>query len=254
MKSLIYCGGLWLAAALALLYRTAAQAVASADSSALVAAVAAARASHTRATRPESRLLSGTEYVNYTRPNTVGHQFFQSAIAQPGGILYDGEYFAAAPLLYDLNLDQVVLLAPERDASLQLLAEKVGAFSIGGHQFVRFVSPDTTAGVAMPTGFYDLLLAGSGRGVSLLARRTKRSAQEPVAGHLVFEYQESSRLFVQKGNSFTAVGNLQSILSLLPEQKAGLQKFARSNRLKIKGDGREDATAALLRYYNTLVQ
>jgi hypothetical protein len=229
-----------------------AQATTATDSS-VALAVAAARRPLGQATQAESRLLSGTEYVNYSRPNSVGHQFFQSAIAQPGSLTYDGFGFGAVPLLYDLKLDQLVMPDPTRGTNLKLLAEKVQTFTINGHQFVRLVAADTTAKAAFPTGFYDLLLPSSERGAALLARRTKREVQEPVAGRLEFQYEEKTRLLIQQSGALTEVDNLKDVLSLLPEHKAELQKFARSNHLKFKGDDRETAIIALLRYYNTLV-
>ena len=236
---------------LAASYSAAAQLVASADSS-LRTALALARQPHAQATQAEARLLSGTEYVNYSRPNGVGHQFFASNIAQTGSIRYDGQLFTDVPLLYDLKLDQVVVPDLARNTSRRLLAEKIARFEVGGHQFVRVVSADTAARSAVPTGFYDLLLAGRPGGASLLARRTKRGVEEPVGGHLVFTYEQKDQLLLRQNDQFTPVDNLKSILAALPRQRAALQKFARGNQLKFKGEQREQAATALLRYYNTL--
>ncbi len=232
-------------------YPAAAQVVASADSS-VRAAVATARQPYAQATQAEARLLSGTEYVNYSRPNSVGHQFFQSNIAQTGSVFYDGQLFADVPLLYDLKLDQVVMPDLARNTSRRLTAEKVASFDLGGHQFVRIVAADTMAKSAAPTGFYDVLLAGPAGGTSLLARRTKRDVEEPVNGHLQFTYEQKDQLLVLKNDTFTPVDKLKSFLAALPEQRVALQKFARSNRLKFKDWRREADAAALLRYYNTL--
>lgn len=237
----------------ALPWHLAAQTTPAPDSAGLAAAVTAARQPLAQATQAETRLLSGTEYVNYSRPNSLGNQFFQSAIAQPASLVYDGLPFAAVPLLYDLKLDQLVMPDPVHATNLKLLAEKVQTFTLGGHQFVRLVSTDTTAKATFPTGFYDLLLPGGARGATLLARRTKREVQEPVAGRLEFQYEEKTRLLVQQNNVLTEVSNLKDILALLPEQRAALQKFGRSNHLKFKGDSCEESVVALLRYYNTLV-
>jgi hypothetical protein len=250
MKTLTYCYLLLLALFSA--YSARAQAVASADSS-VQAAVAAARQPYTQATQAEARLLSGTEYVNYSRPNSLGHQFFQSNIAQTGTIFYDGQRFVGVPLLYDLKLGQVVVPDPARNTSRRLIAEKVASFALGGHQFVRLVARDTATKADAPTGFYDVLLAGKAGGASLLARRIKRDVEEPVGGRIVFTYEETDQLLVRKNDAFLPVNNLKSILKALPEQRGALQKYARSNHLKFKDAQREDAATALLRYYNTLV-
>lgn len=232
-------------------WQAAAQAFVKADSLALASAVALARQPYTLATQAEARLVSGTEYVNYSRPNASGHQFFQSATAQPASLDFDGQLFTDVPLLYDLKRDKVLMPLEGRNATVQLLAEKVRAFAFGGHQFVRIVSADTAAAAAVPTGYYDLLLAGNS---SLLARRTKREVQESTAGHLVFSYEEKTRLFVQRSGTLSEVATLKNILGVLPEHKAELQKFARSNHLRFNDEHREESAIALLRYYNTLAR
>lgn len=181
------------------------------------AALALARQPYTQATQAEARLRSGTEYVNYSRPNSVGHQFFQSNIAQAGSLLYDGQLFTGVAMLYDLKLDQVVVPDQARNTSRRLLAEKVARFDLGGHQFIRLVAADTTARSVAPTGFYDVLLAGNPGGASLLARRTKRDVEEPTNGRLVFTYEQKDQLLLRQHNTFTAIDNLKSILAALPE-------------------------------------
>jgi hypothetical protein len=249
MKTLLY--SFFILLPLTRCYPAHAQVVASADSS-MQAALAWARQPYTQATLAETRLLSGTEYINYSRPNSVGHQFFQSNIAQAGSILYDGQLFTGVPMFYDLKLDQVVVPDLARNTSQRLLAEKIAGFNLGGHQFVRLVSADTTSRATVPTGFYDVLLAGSPSGAALLARRTKRDVEEPVNGRLVFTYEQKDQLLLRRNNTLTLIDNLKSILAALPEQRAALQKFARSNRLKFRGEHQEEAATALLRYYNTL--
>ncbi len=192
-----------------------------------------------------ARLLSGTEYLDYTLGNTIGNQFYLSNIAQRGSVYYDGRYFTKVPLLYDLKLDQLILADTARNVKLRLINERIAFFILGGNRFVplRAESPDT------PAGFYQLLLDGRAR---LLARRSKRVAEEIVQQHLSFVYKETGRLFIQTEGKLTEVTKLSSLLVILADHKAELQKFSRSNRLKFSASERELSATRLVAYYNSL--
>ncbi len=192
-----------------------------------------------------ARLLSGTEYLDYTPGNTIGNQFYLTNIAQRGSVYYDGRYFTKVPLLYDLKLDQLILADTVRNVKLRLINERVTFFTLGEHRFVplRTDSPET------PSGFYQLLLDGRAR---LLARRSKRVAEEIVQQHLSFVYKETGRLFIQTEGKLTEITKLGSLLEILADHKTELQKFSRSNKLKFSNSERELSATRLVAYYNSL--
>jgi hypothetical protein len=211
-----------------------------ADTSTLASQAAALRRPPTSA----SRLLSGTEYLDYTPGNTIGNQFFLSNLAQRGTIRYDGESFAHVPLRYDLKLDQVIVFDSSRNVNIQLIKERVADFTLGGRSFVR-LGP----GAQAPAGFYEVLADGNPR---LLAHRTKRVAEATVQQHLSFTYREDSRLFLAQGGKLTEITNLKSLLDQLPGQKPALQQYARSNDLQFGAETREAAATLLVGHYHTL--
>ncbi len=191
------------------------------------------------------RLLSGTEYLDYTLGNTIGNQFYLTNIAQRGSVHYDGRYFTKVPLLYDLKLDQLILADTARNVKLRLINERIAFFVLGGQRFVplRADAPD------VPAGFYQLLLDGR---VRLLARRSKRVTEEIVQQHLSFVYKETGRLFIQTEGKLTEITKLSSLLAILADHKAELQKFSRSNKLKFSASERELSATRLVAYYNSL--
>jgi hypothetical protein len=239
MRTLLY--RLLSLAALACPYAALAQPT-PADTSALAAVLT----THRRAFANADRLLSGTEYLNYTPGNTTGNQFFSSNIAQLGNVYYDGLYFSQVPLLYDLKLDQLIVFDVARNINIRLIKERVASFTLAGRRFVRLV-PDPAAG--QPAGFYDVLVDGSPQ---LLARHTKKTVEETAQQHLVITYTEASRLFISKDRQLTEITNLKTLLNALPEHKAELQKYARSNNLAFGADAREASAAQLVSYYHTL--
>lgn len=236
-----------LVAWLALPQPTQAQAQA-ADSSQLRLAKQAAALRYAAATATESRLLSGTDYVNRTKPYVQGSPFFPSPEVKLGSLQYDGFYFEAVPMRYDCHLDRVVVQPPSRAIALQLVPEKVAAFTLDGHHFVRLAT-DSVANPQVRAGFYDLLADGPAR---LLARHTKRSYEQSTEQGMEGSFEETVRFFVQQHDTYQEVAKLKDITALFPEHKADLQRFARSQHLSFKEAYRENSLAALLTHYNSL--
>jgi hypothetical protein len=227
-----------------------AQTTTQADSISVTAAVATASQQYEYAVQPESGLYNGPEYVNYTQPGTIGHQFFQQAEAQMGTITYSGATYQHVPLSYDLALDKVVLTYPNQAATMALVSEKVRDFTLGSHQFVRLAT-DSTAKGELPTGFYEVLLAGP---VSLLARHTKRVNQTIVQQNLRLEFRQTDKLFAKSANASSEITSLKNLLALLPAHKTDAQQYARSHKLSFSTAERQESALSLLRYYYTLPQ
>lgn len=247
-RQLLYGIAGWLA--LAGSCRAQAQAAATADSVAVMAAVGAATQQYTRSVRPESILFNGPEYVNHTQPGIIGNQFFLSAEPQLGTVTYHDGHFQAVPLSYDLTLDQLVMTYPNQAVTITLVAEKVAAFSLGAHQFVRVVGDSATA-ATLATGFYEVLVPGQ---VSLLVRHTKRLQQTTVQQNLRQEFKPTDRLFIRAPRAAAEVTNLKSLLAALPAHQAEVQRYARQQRLSFGNGQREASALSALRYYYTLPQ
>jgi hypothetical protein len=210
--------------------------------------MAAATQQYAKDVQPESVLFNGPEYVNRNLPSTIGHPFFGSADPQTGTITYRSAHFQGVPLNYDIALDQVVLSYPGRAATVQLVPEKITAFSLGSHQFVRLPA-DSAAKSAAPTGFYEVLLPGP---VSLLARHTKRVEQTTVQQNLRLEFRQTDQLFVRTPTTVAPVDNLKGVLALLPAHRAEVERYAHQQQLRFSAAQREASLLSVLRYYASL--
>jgi hypothetical protein len=250
LRKLLFGGVTWLALCALVPDRAVAQRIASSDSLAVVAAVAAATQQYVQQAQPESVLFNGPEYVNRNSPGTIGHQYFGSADPQLGTITYRNAQFREILLSYDLALDQVVMTYPSQAVTVMLVPEKIGAFSLGNHQFVRLLADSITTSQA-PTGFYEVLLTGP---ASLLARHTKRVQQTTVQQNLRLEFRQTDQLFVRTASTVAPVDNLKDVLNLLPAHKAEVQRYARQQQLRFSGAQREASFSSALRYYASLPQ
>jgi len=215
-----------------------------------ISSAAASRAAqrYAASTQAESHLLNGREYVNPAPAYVVGTPFFGASRPQRGTVAYDGGYFAQVPLLYEQAQDQVVLFDSVRNVNIQLVSDKVAAFTLGSHRFLR-LHPDSTA--ALPAGFYELLVDGPAR---LLARRTKTATKVVSGQGITGEYEPTTRFFVQRQNRFYPVAKLGQVLDALADKKSELQQFARSSQLKFKDASREASLTQLLQRYAELAR
>ena len=227
-----------------------AYAQAAADSSALATATAAARQAYARTVRPESALFNGPEYVDNTKPGTIGHQFFLENTPQAGTVEYRQGTFQDVPLRYDIVLDQVVMTYPGQTGVITLVPTYLTTFSLGSHQFARLVA-DSTTGRVLPTGFYEVLLPGP---VSLLARHSKRVEQAFMQQTLRFEFRQTDQLFVRTASAAAEVSSLKNLLALLPAHKTEAQRYARQHHLRFAAAQREASALEVLRYYYSLPQ
>lgn len=246
MKTLLYAGFRLLLAMS--FYSAQAQDIVPADS-ATAAAVRAATQRYYAATQADSRLLSGTDYRNRTKPYVQGSPFFPVSEVQLGSVRYDGFAYAAVPMRYDCQRDQLVVQPTGRAIALQLVPEKVAAFTLAGHRFVRLVT-DSVANPQVRTGFYDLLVDGPAR---LLARHRKKSYERPTPTGMEGHFEQTTRYVVQHHDAYYPVTRLKDVLAVFPDQRAALQKFARQQHLSFGEGLRQYSLTALVGYYNTLV-
>jgi len=216
-----------------------------ADTSLLAGAVRVARQRYL-ADAPESRLLNGVAYGTRAPSYVGGRPFFQSSDPQPGNLDYDGRHFAGVPLLYEQVQDQVLVYGPAQAEPLQLVRQRVQAFELAGHRFVRL--PADAAGV-VAEGFYDLVVDGPAR---LWAKRAKKLEAATAGYNLKGEYEERTQFFLQRNEQFYAVTALSQLLGPLADKKPEMQAYARENRLRYVADSREASLTALVRQYNSL--
>ena len=193
-------------------------------------------------------LYNGPEYADYTRKyhTRAGHQFYLQPEVLPGSANYNDREFPNVRLQYDLVRDQVVLSQPGNPLMLRLIDEKVRAFSVDGHRFVRLVAD--SAGI-IRTGYYELLADGP---VQVLAKRTKTMYEHLNKPYVDVSFVEASRLYMQKAGRYYAVRSKGTVLRLFADRSAEMQQYLKAHRLRFDKTARESTVAELTRYYNEL--
>jgi hypothetical protein len=173
--------------------------------------------------RPNSLLYNGVEYTkgvtyNNESPFFGGDDFFK------GDLTYYGNFYKGLDLQYDCQDDVVLLKYPFGEKRIQLIKEKLEAFSLGEHKFVK--APVQGAG----GGFYEQLYKGKR---IVLVQWQKRivlnlSQQE--------RYEMYKSIYLFDGKNSTRITKASELLNLMGDRKKGIRQFYHDNRLSFKKD------------------
>jgi hypothetical protein len=194
---------------------------------------------------PENGLFNGGEYVNYEGTLAGGYPYYGPDRTETGWVYYNGIRYDHLKLLYDVVLDVVAIRSPNDGFSIALQSERLRAFSMEGHLFVRVVKDSVND---VRTGFYEILYQGK---VQLMRRSTK-NIQEYTNNLKVerFVYSDSSYYLV-RGDHFFAVNHKKSLLSAMADHRKPVQTYMRKNKLKI-GKEKDDTLEKIVAYYDGL--
>jgi hypothetical protein len=226
----------------------------SASSEADVAAsVAAAQQQYVASFTLHPQLWNGPEYLDYAQlyHTQTGHQFFTWPKSQPGSAHYNDHYFPGLLLAYDVVREQVVLSHPDNPLTLRLINEKVSAFSINGHRFIRLVADSSSAKV-IHTGFYEVLLDSTAQ-VQVLAKRTKRLQEHLHSPNVDVEFTQADKLFIRKNGTYFPVSSKSSVTRLFSDKSKEIQAYIRDHALNFSKAQRETTIRILAGYYSSLV-
>lgn len=218
------------------------------DSSFVSKAVQVASAHYQKAIGVQTHLYSGPEYYVPSKSYVQGHPFFTDKSYQNGQLTYDEARFEEIPMLYDLVLDQLLIINQGSGHAQFLVKDRVASFVLNGHTFVR-LQPDSGNLADLQPGFYDLRY--NGQAADLIIKRGKYLYERTSSDGLEGEYRVANKYYILKADEFHPVSSKASVLRVLQDQKKPLRKFASTQNLKFSNN-REDAILQLLRYYDKL--
>lgn len=191
-------------------------------------------------------LYNGIQYREYHKPFDEGQPYFVQNSFSRGTVSYDGGFYENVSILYNLVTDQVIILGRNNIAEIQLLKDKVSAFSLQSHTFIN-MHPDTLLSTGMPEGFYDLLTTGK---TSLLAKRTK-NIQSFVQRTIILKVFEKDHYYVKKNNSYVPIRSKKALLAQVSDKKKEIQQYLKDNKIRYRKDP-ENAMTKVIDYYNQL--
>ncbi|MHA4807137.1 hypothetical protein ACX0G9_03475 [Flavitalea flava] len=183
----------------------------------------------------QSSVYNGIANISYD-PATRGHAYFQIDSLVEGTIIYEGIQYRDMPLMYDLVLDQPILLN-EGGYLIGLINRNVREFFLMGHHFINTGS-----------GYIDLMSQGR---LTLKAKRTKKIEESIEGMTLIHTIVPKDYFYVVKDSVTTEISNQRSLLALMADKKKEVKQFIRANKIKFRKD-RENAIVSITGYYNQL--
>jgi len=210
-------------------------------------AVSGAKEIYTNAMGNDSHLFNGSQYIPVLIHNyDIGYPYFLSDDwIDSVTVIYSGQRYENVSAQYDIVHDKLVIDHPYSHFSIQLVTEKLGGFTIGGHTFV-YLKSDSAHDNAPQAGFYDLLYNGN---VKLYARRKKEVSSVIESPLVKTEFTDKSQFYVYKNGRYFAVKNKSSILKVFNDRKGPLRKYLNKNKFNFQTN-RDAALTASARFYD----
>lgn len=193
----------------------------------------------------QAEIYNGTEYFFYD-PSIKGNAYFSDINAfTPGSVYYDGIYYDGVPMLYDLYVDQVVVLLYNHLSKYSLNKERVASFDLTNHHFINIKSDIISEKAGLKSGFYDQLYSGK---TEILVKREK-AIQTNISAESTF--LDATKWFIRKNNIFYSFGNKAALLNLLKDKKKELERYINTNQIEFR-DNPEGAMVKIVSFYDHL--
>jgi hypothetical protein len=186
-------------------------------------------------------LYNGMVHVGYSS-SIAGNPYFFSTDWVIGKIQFEDITYENIQLKYDVFADQVIVKHPA-GFGIILYSPRIQFFDIAGAHFIYFDGKKHNE--MLPSGFYQVLANGK---IELLAKRAKK-INEKITSKVEQQYYDVDRHYIIKDNHAYPVGNLKSVLKLLPERKKDIKDFIKKNRYKYRRNT-EFTLTKIVTFYN----
>jgi len=192
-----------------------------------------------------SHLFNGSEYADYDH-RTTGTPFFKQNSFSEGSIVYDDIQYTQIQMIYDIVRDEIAI-KKEGYLPLLLVKQKIAAFDLAGHHFIKITTDSLTTGLKI-SGFYDVLYNGN---TKLFAKRNKEIEEEIKFQERESAFIEKDEYYILNDGVFYTVNDKRSVLNALKDRKADVAKYLKQQKIKFKKNT-ENAMMKTIVYYNGL--
>jgi hypothetical protein len=191
--------------------------------------------------------FNGSQYQGYTVSFSDGHPYFKANLLSKGSILYDGVLFENENILYDEVADCVIL--QDSTHRIQLVNERLSAFSIFGSNFKRLIKEESSPLYA--TGFYEVLMNGK---VSLYKKETKKMIDKfSNVNELAVLFEIHHYYYIQIGKQFYEIKRKKDLFKILANKEREINQFISDQNLNYR-KAKDLTLSKVIDYYNNLNQ
>lgn len=197
---------------------------------------------YSRSIHGQTTLYNGSQYKQPVEAEDQ-HPFFISEDWLHGKLLYNRQKYDSVPLLYDITSDQVITENYYNGTEMVLVPEKINQFEIAGNTFINLRHRSLPK-----NGFYQLIYNGTSQ---VVARRQKIIREKIASRTIYYSFDEKSRYFIYKNNSYFPVRTKGSVLKIFKDEKPALETFINKNKINFKSSP-ETALREIANHYDKL--
>lgn len=197
----------------------------------------------------QSPIYNGSLYRTYDLNFREGSPYFLGDKATPGGsVVYDSMLFTNIRLIYE-DLRQILVVEDE-GFKLQLVNERVSAFTIDGHHFVRIYPGSMYSGLP-DSGYFELRYPG----VTSVLKWTKKKLREDlsVSQGLSRYVDETDSYYIYVGKRWIYIKSKKDFLQILSDHRKEVQRFMKKNNLNYRKD-RDNTIVQVAGYYDQIAK
>lgn len=188
----------------------------------LFVALNASADNHADTLQRNSLLYNGSEYIKSFNASR-GTPMFPTTDGK-GDVNYYGNWYRNLDLQYDIEDDVLVTRDPQGLLKLKLIKEKLDAFTLDGHLFVKLKILSSRG------EFYEQLHKGKRNLMLQWEKKMELDSQElPI-------YVLRKTLFIIQGEKVIPILRVEDLLDLEPKMARDIKKTLRSKKLSFKKD------------------
>lgn len=197
---------------------------------------------------PSETLVTGPFYYGPRRGSINGHPFYIDDTWKKGSVEIGNQRFEGLDLKYDILINQFVLRYTTSNNSLTQVGLRPGGITKIGMNHRVFV-PFTGKGDTTATLFAELAAEGT---INFLVVKKKYIILATGSSRYTFEYKNNIQQYLEIDGTLTPFRGRSTLLRVFPEHKSSLNRYARSEKLKLSKKNIDDR-AAWITYCNQLL-
>lgn len=194
----------------------------------------------------QAPIYNGKVYKPDLKLDGDGHTLFYDSRYTTGTVVYNGLTYRNISLLYDLVLDQLVLLNFDKVGGIMVPPDYIDSFSLHEHTFIN-LKPEKTQATGISPGYYDLLYRGT---KDLLVKRTKKITETTNQHKVVRTVSQQDKYYLLKDSVYIPINNKNHLLKQLSETRRQNQLFIKQQRLNFRKE-KENAMVELLKFHDS---
>jgi hypothetical protein len=192
-----------------------------------------------------SIIYYGKEYAGYDH-QLEGDPYYITDTLVVASVYYNGASFHNLGILYNINLDDIIIYNPYKKQMISLPSEKIDSFQFLGHLFIWLATDSLTLNPLI-SGFYDKAYSGN----TIVLIRQVKSIIQPINPRDPSRFVQKTSYFIRRNGKYFPVHSQNELLDVFQDKKKQLLKYLHANKLRFKKDAANTLVKAA-QYYDQL--